>query len=290
MSAPSEKLKIFKNSVLASALALSPGGSEAQSPAERTHAERLKGPVLVAAADGRPAAQTSTPFHQIFKDIPVTDQTGRAFNPSQCSKGITLVVFGWGGCPVCQEMTKTLAMTQQKLLKAGHEVQVVVVSMQPEKDRDNMPYYVGGYFQAGMQQSPNDKILSGASARRAYGEKQLEAAKALPQENLMLHVLCPPKGTDSQEVVKRLAKQAGVSTGLNALDPRQHPFTFTLFKDGNIVMPRDKSGNPQQFSGAKSSEDGYVATPAWINSESDRILNTVNAISRPQAAPGRSRF
>lgn len=150
---------------------------------------------------GQPASLT-----EAFKGITLTDQNGNAFDPAkQFANGECVVLFGYGGCPMCQNITQTVAVLQEKMEKSGKHVPIIVVSVQPEKDSapDKRKEYIESYAEMKVHETD-------AEGRR------------------VLHVVCPKSAEDAKTIQTRL----GLPTSENA---KQHSSLITLFKNGAPV-------------------------------------------------------
>lgn len=204
-----------------------------------------------------PSAQTApaelkpqTSLARVFKDIKVTDQHGKEFEPKDVLKGRpTLVIFGYNSCPRCGTIADSLAVIQQKLIAEKQEVNVVVVSVQPEVDsKDDKPEeYVVKYYQEGLRQyqseelkkSDEDRVKQGKEAFTAAAQKTDEEKKA-DQSRRIFHIVFPPTPEQSKQLqglISSELKAAGSNKMLiTAKDPRQHSSFITLLDiDGEVV-------------------------------------------------------
>ena len=186
---------------------------------------------------------------EVFKDIPLTDQLGKEFKPAELFKDTQcLVLFGYGGCPLCQEISNTVAAVQQELIRQGKTVPIVVVSVQPEKDKDGMKAYVGSYYVKGVRQFQEELLPKDEEKRRAIGEKSFDDAKDKPQLGRILHVVCPPSAKDAQEAERR------IGLIFNQNDPKSHSSFLTLFDKGVAAksyrgLPPHKEPEPEKYAG-----------------------------------------
>ena len=177
-----------------------------------------------------------------FTGIAFTDQHGKAFDPAELEQA--LVVFGFEGCPECQKISTTVAAVQSKLLTDKKNVPIIIVSVQPDADRDSMKSYVAYYYKKGAKQfareelpeannekwknNKNEKLTpeEAEAARESLGEKSFETAKNLPQRDRILHVICPP----DSEAAKLLQTRLGHLQ--NPKNPESHTSYITLIKNG----------------------------------------------------------
>jgi cytochrome oxidase Cu insertion factor (SCO1/SenC/PrrC family) len=187
----------------------------------------------------------------VFKDISFTDQHGKAFKPEELEQ--SLVVFGYGGCPMCEKITDSVAAIQQKLLADGKKIPIVVISVQPEKDsgkdnngKEKLIDYVSSYYVKGVKQFANEELPMAEDARRLRGEKAFETARNLPQRDRILHVLCPP----DSDAAKTLQTRLGLFQNPNK--PSSHSSYITLIKNGIKAeefraLPKDNSAPDEKF-------------------------------------------
>lgn len=159
----------------------------------------------------------------IFRNMRMTDQYGQAFDPVSLGKGPALVLFGYGGCPMCQKITQSVAVIQEEMEKQGRRVPIVVVSVQPEDDRDNMEYYLSGFYSKGVKQFSNE-TLPIKDVQQAY-----HTGKNRPQGERLLHVVCPPTAQDAQNL------ERAMGLIINQNHPKQHSSFITLFHNGTAV-------------------------------------------------------
>ncbi len=118
--------------------------------------------------NSRPTKNLDAIFsNEAYKGI--TTQTSEALDAAKLKGKVTLFVTGFEGCPVCANIAKTLVATQKKLNDAGIEHQIVVMSIKPETDREDLKAYVERYKAAGLEvehgklmllMAPSNKIAS----------------------------------------------------------------------------------------------------------------------------------
>jgi len=164
--------------------------------------------------------------------ITLTDQHGKAFNMAELlGKGPCLVVFGYGGCPMCQRITDSVAAIQSEMIGQKRKLPIVVISVQPEQDRgdDAMKTYTASYYEKGVRQFADETLPDGAARRREAGERAFTAAKGKKQEDRILHIVCPPTAKDAQTLEQRIGLL------INVKDAKQHSAFITLFNNGQVV-------------------------------------------------------
>ncbi len=140
-----------------------------------------------------------------------------------------MVLFGYGGCPMCQRITDSVARIQQELAKEGKDIPFVVVSVQPEADRADLKSYIGSYYYKGVKQFKDETLPSDLDKCREMGEISYEQARTKPQGSRILHVVCPPTQEKAQELQQRIGLM------INPRDPKQHSSFITLFDKGKAV-------------------------------------------------------
>lgn len=227
-----------------------------------------------------------TDIEKVFSGIAITDQTGKAPDMAFLAKGQCIVLFGYGNCPVCAEITKTVAATQKKLLAKGmNDVPIVVVSVQPEKDRDNMAFYISGYHQAGIRQFADERLPEDGE-REATGREMIAQAGKRPAGERLLHVLCPADAQAAQEMQRRIAAIAGTTTGIDEKNTRQHSMFLTLMDQGRVVKPSDGPFKGVQLN-RKTGQ--FEAPESLVKKQSDRMVKEVANLrdKQKQSAPQR---
>lgn len=211
----------------------------------------------------------------IFDGITFTDQHGEKLDPAELLReGEAIVLFGYGGCPRCQEISKTVSAVQQKLIDKNKKVPVLVVSVQPEKDRGAMREYIARYHELGIRQfqpgkDADKKLPENKEDRRkaaetgfdAYDKKNEEGRKE-EQAGRIFHIACPPKDEDSKTIQNRISealKLAGSKKLLITSDkPKEHTAFVTIFSDGKAVETyrslNDKLKAPREFADRRADE------------------------------------
>lgn len=216
----------------------------------------LKGAVLTgtAALFQDTGSQDPKSLTKIFEGVQLQDQYGKDFNPAELFKDRSaLVMFGYGGCQMCQKIGVTAAAIQAEIDSRNEKIaeenkklpdeekkplidlSIVVVSVKPADDRfkegENNPMkdYVGSYAGAGVRQ---------AKAK----ETSYEDGKALPQSERILHLVTTQDGMADaradarynfpQTIQSRLAAQFPRTNFFNPSDPESHSPYITLFKNG----------------------------------------------------------
>lgn len=215
---------------------------------------------------------------KVFEGITLTDQYGKEFKPAELFKDKQcIVLFGYGGCPMCEKISDTVAAVQQELIRQGKNVPIVVVSVQPEQDsyreeqRDAagrvtqsnpMRRYVASYYVEGVRQFQDEVLPDDEQKRREAGERSYDGAKDKPQGDRILHVVCPPKAEDAQEIERR------IGLIFNENDPKVHSSFLTLFDKG--VATKHYRGLPSH---RETDEAKYAATLARQVSEDVQQLS-----------------
>ncbi len=208
----------------------------------------------------KPKPKPATKKESIFSGIALTDQHGKPFDPAQLEQA--LVLFGYGGCPMCQNISDSVAAIQDKLLAEGKQVPIVVVSVQPEEDKKDLKTYVASYYVKGVKQFASEKLPPADDARRLMGEKAFDAAEKLPQRDRILHVVCPP----DSDAAKMLQTQR-MGYAQNPKNPESHTPYITLVKQGVVVkniraLPYDNGAPDKQFLQDVSNEvSGWIPAP-----------------------------
>ncbi|MFO0388935.1 MAG: SCO family protein [Alphaproteobacteria bacterium] len=180
----------------------------------------------------------------VFKDISFTDQHGKAFKPEELEQ--SLVVFGYGGCPMCQKITDSVAAIQAKLLADDKKIPIVVISVQPDEDKKDLKTYIASYYRKGVKQFANEELPEADDARELRGKKSFDAAEKLPQRDRILHVLCPP----DSDAAKTLQTRLGLFQNPNK--PTSHSSYIILIKNGVKAeefraLPKDNSAPDEKF-------------------------------------------
>lgn len=175
-----------------------------------------------------------------FDGIHLTDQYGQAFDPEKIlGKKDCLVLFGYGGCPLCEEISNSVAAIQKELLANQLDVPIVVVSAQPDADRyqpdapNPMKSYIAKYHEKGVKQFATSPLSENEGDRQSEGEQIYDNAAssaATSQSRRILHVVCPPSIQDTQTIEKRL--------GLiyNPNDPKSHTAFITHYHHGEKMQ------------------------------------------------------
>lgn len=177
-----------------------------------------------------PSRATEKKISSIFRGIPLTDQHGKPFQPSELFKeGPCLILFGYGGCPMCTNISVTVAAIQQELLSQGKKVPIVTISVQPETDRNNMRYYIGSYYVMKVKQFPTETLSADNAMRRQQGEQSFQAAQQRPQGDRILHVVNPPSAKDAQELERRMGLI------INPNNPIEHSSFISYCDKGELV-------------------------------------------------------
>lgn len=129
-------------------------------------------------------------------DFTLTDETGRAFQLSQLKGQWVLLNYGYTSCPdVCPTTLAELSKVKRLLKEEGLEVQIVFVSVDPERDTVEVMKQYTEHFQAGI------KALTGteqevAAASEGYGvayekEESTSAVGYLVSHTAYVYLLDP---------------------------------------------------------------------------------------------------
>ena len=188
----------------------------------------------------------SASLEESFKGATLTDQYGKPFDPAQLKKGPVIVLFGYGDCPRCTTISRSVAAIQQKLLSEGKNVPIVVVSVQPEQDADKQRRIITGYYERGVRQFSLEGDMAQPLGEEFVQELQdarlaaYEQSRDMPQSSRLLHVLRPQSNAMSLEIQQRMGH---VTQG-----EEKHAALITLFNDGKFVehytaLPRVREGD-----------------------------------------------
>lgn len=194
--------------------------------------------------------------------LAITDQNGEKFNLNLALQKPCIVVFGYGGCPLCDEITDVVAATQKKMLAKGiTDVPIIIISAQPEADRNEMREYVKRYESAGVKEFPP------AGSQR------------------ILHVLCPPTARDTQDLERAVAKEAGTDTGLGR-STKQHSRYLTPCMNGKALPAPSKANGGPYLGAALNENQAFEADEDLVNTQSDRLVAAIQEMKRPQRGQG----
>lgn len=122
----------------------------------------------------QPVASTGQP--QVGGPFQLVDQNGRAVDQTLLNGKWSLVFFGFTGCPdFCPTTLTSLKTTRDRLGARGKDVQVVFISVDPERDtsRALKDYLASDGFPEGaigLTGTPA-RVRAAADAYRAYYEK-----------------------------------------------------------------------------------------------------------------------
>lgn len=176
---------------------------------------------------------------EIFKDVPLTDQYGKPIDIAAMFQDKPCVVaFGYDGCPMCQVITPSMRAVQQEAEKRDMALPIVVISVQPEDDRQRMASYVTKYALQGLKQYPGETLPDSNNERAFHGRKIYTELEKEPQHARILHVVCPPTAEAARTLQVRLAEATNMpSSHTNDSDDRQHSPYLTAFRDGRVQKP-----------------------------------------------------
>jgi protein SCO1/2 len=129
------------------------------------------------ASDPAPAASSGQPA--IGGPFQLIDQNGRAVDEQLLRGKWTAVFFGFTYCPdVCPATLQTLEAATGRLGTAADDLQVVLISVDPERDTpEALKSYVSGFrFPGGLHALTGtpDQVRAAARAWRAYYRKSGE--------------------------------------------------------------------------------------------------------------------
>ncbi len=217
------------------------------------------------------AQGVKTPLEQMLAGKALTDQYGKPLDPAILSKGPCLVVYGYGGCPMCQKITDTLAGVQEQLIKSKKPIPIVVISVQPKQDRTEMQDYMEKYYSKGLKQFANEQV---GDATKAY-----DAGKSVAQSSRIFHIVCPPSEQAAEDL------QATMGLPQNTKDAAQHSSFIVLFNDGQQHKFPDKT-NPKAMNPGIRGLDTAATTPlARVNYGKEiaqKFIDAAVAIPAPQ--------
>ena len=156
--------------------------------------------VTVVAVSGRDRAASgqiaSTGQPLVGGDFQLTDQDGRAVDQTMLDGKWSLVFFGFTYCPeFCPTTLAELAAVQQRLGDKAENLQIVFISVDPERDTpQQMKDYLSsdGFPQAtiGLTGTP-EQTVQAARAYRAYYEKVGEGEGYTMNHSLTVYLMGP---------------------------------------------------------------------------------------------------
>ena len=237
----------------------------------------LKGAAAAFAATSLPLHSLQDPQNpksltKIFEGVQLQDQYGKDLNPVELFKDRNaLVMFGYGGCQMCQKIGITVAAVQTEIdgrnkkiaednkklsddkKKPLIDLPIIVVSVLPAQDRfkdgkeNPMKAYVDSYAENGVRQTKE----SGVSYERG---------KAVEQKDRVLHVVTTQDGKLEndydmpQTIQSRLAKEFPRTNRFLPTDTKSHSPYITLFKNGIAVQTERAIPGMQQVNDNSSME------------------------------------
>lgn len=156
--------------------------------------------VTVVAVSGRDRAASgqiaSTGQPLVGGDFQLTDQDGRAVDQTMLDGKWSLVFFGFTYCPeFCPTTLAELAAVQQRLGDKAENLQIVFVSVDPERDTpQQMKDYLSsdGFPEGtiGLTGTP-EQVAQAARAYRAYYEKVGEGEGYTMNHSLTVYLMGP---------------------------------------------------------------------------------------------------
>jgi protein SCO1/2 len=156
--------------------------------------------VTVVAVSGRDRAASgqiaSTGQPLVGGDFQLTDQDGRAVDQTMLDGKWSLVFFGFTYCPeFCPTTLAELAAVQQRLGDKAENLQIVFISVDPERDTpQQMKDYLSsdGFPEGtiGLTGTP-EQVAQAARAYRAYYEKVGEGEGYTMNHSLTVYLMGP---------------------------------------------------------------------------------------------------
>lgn len=254
---------------------------------------------------------------KVFEGINLTDQYGQPFDPSRLFADKTaLLAFGYGGCPMCNEINKTIAHSQEALSTAEHNVPLVVISVIPEQDNDNAQTRlanVKSLFLSGIDLVPKSEleaIVTQLEAEKAKAEKrEPKSAKAIigdisgvgdvgrearetlvkqydiigaiakmenSQRKRSFNHVMPASAKDAQELQKRLAKIAGWRTSGTSSRNPRQHTRYLTLLDRGSVVQPE--GGPIVGAVLNRKTESFEASSELIREQTQRMVSTMNML------------
>lgn len=152
--------------------------------------------VTVGGRDSAPAQSVATGQPDIGGPFQLVDQEGRAVDQSLLEGKWSAVFFGFTWCPdYCPTTLQTLGLAKDRLGPAGEDLQIVFISVDPERDSpEAMKAYLesDGFPEAvvGLTGSPA-QIRGAADAYRAFYERVEQGDTYTMNHSLTVYLVNP---------------------------------------------------------------------------------------------------
>ncbi len=149
-----------------------------------------------AGTSGASGAEATTGQAAVGGPFQMVDQNGRAVDQTLLNGKWSLVFFGFTYCPdYCPTTLATLAAVEQELGDAAKDVQIVFISVDPERDT---PQALKDYLSSdgfpegviGLTGTP-DQVAATAKAYRAFYEKVGEGENYTMNHSLTIYLMGP---------------------------------------------------------------------------------------------------
>lgn len=165
---------------------------------------------------------TSTGQPDVGGPFQLVDQDGRAVDESLLDGRWTAVFFGFTHCPdYCPTTLQTLAATKARMGDRGDDLQVVLVTIDPERDS---PAVLKDYLQTasfppgviGLSGS-EDQVAAAARAYRAHYERVGQGDSYTMNHTLTVYLM-GPDGRFRSALAHDLGPERSAQVILNAMD------------------------------------------------------------------------
>jgi protein SCO1 len=155
--------------------------------------------IVVTAGGSKPGASTevtSTGQPQVGGPFQLVDQNGQAVDQTLLDGKWSLVFFGFTHCPdYCPATLGTLAATKERLGAQADDLQIVFISVDPERDT---PQLLNDYLSSdgfprgviGLTGTP-EQVAQAAKSYRAYYEKAGEGEAYTMNHSLTIYLMGP---------------------------------------------------------------------------------------------------
>jgi len=152
--------------------------------------------VVVVTGRERDIGATSTGVAQVGGPFQLVDQNGRAVDQALLEGKWTLVFFGFTYCPeYCPTTLASLAATQSRLGDRAKDLQIVFISVDPERDT---PQALKDYLSSdgfprgviGLTGTP-EQVAAAAKAYRAFYKKVGEGEGYTMDHSLTIYLMGP---------------------------------------------------------------------------------------------------
>ena len=155
----------------------------------------LGGVVLQAQLTQPPEFKNATLYPTDFRPVPafeLQDQNGKPFTQQQLQKQWSVVFFGFTHCPdVCPTTLNILQQAYERLGKYKQQVQVILVSVDPQRDnqqqrKDYIEYFHPDFIALGEADGGSGAKIK-ALTKSMYIHYQTVANEANPEDYLVDH-------------------------------------------------------------------------------------------------------